>query len=247
MSSKYLTSTLDYIRLLVVLVVLSLLAIFVIAGEARPWFLSSSGVIVVLALVNYIDLKSGSWGKFSLVMFIAMLVGFIGDLLMNGIFYITPVAIINGVLFFSIGHIFYILSLRERSPLLLKPKDSEGGRLITRNLIIWMVCIVAVILLIFFTAFNPADMVLSAGFFVYGILLVSVFAFALTKWSEEYPIGFRLLLVMGFFMFIFSDWLIGVHEMTDPTFLSGPWVGITYIFAQLPIHLSVFLGARGSE
>jgi len=55
------------------------------------------------------------------------------------------------------------------------------------------------------------------------------------------------LIVLGFFMFIFSDWLIGVHEMTDPSFLSGPWVGITYIFAQLPIHLSVFLGARGSE
>ena len=247
MPSKYLASTLDYLRLLVVLIVLSLLAIFVITGEARPWFLSSSGVIVVLALVNYIDLKNGSWGRFSLLMFIAMLVGFIGDVLMNGIFYITPVAIINGILFFSIGHIFYLLSLRVRFPLLLKSKDSEGGRLITRNLIIWMICIVAVFLLIFFTAFNPTDMVLSAGFFGYGILLVSVFAFSLTKWSEEYPIGFRLLIVLGFFMFIFSDWLIGVHEMTDPSFLSGPWVGITYIFAQLPIHLSVFLGARGSE
>ena len=247
MSSKYLSSLLDYIRLLVVLVVLSLLAIFVITGDDRPWFLSSSGVIVILALVNYIDLKSGSWGKFSLLMFFAMLAGFVGDLLMNGIFYITPVAIINGVLFFSIGHSFYLLSLRETSPLLLNHKGSQGVRLITRNLIIWIVCILAVILLIFFTAFNPADMVLSTGFFVYGILLVSVFAFSLTKWFEEYPIAFRLLLVLGFFMFIFSDWLIGVHEMTDPSFLSGPWVGITYIFAQLPIHLSVFLGARGSE
>jgi hypothetical protein len=247
MSSKYLATTLDYIRLLVILIILSLLVIFVITGDARPWFLSSSGVIVVLALINYIDLKSGSWGKFALLMFFAMVAGFIGDLLMNGIFYITPVAIINGVLFFSIGHIFYLVSLRERSPLLLKPKNSEGGRLITKNLIIWIICILSVILLIFFTAFNPADMILSVGFFGYGILLVSVFAFSLTKWFEEYPIGFRLLLVLGFFMFIFSDWLIGVHEMTDPSFLSGPWVGITYIFAQLPIHLSVFLGARGSE
>jgi len=246
-SSKYLSSNLDYIRLIVVLVVLSLLAIFVFTGEERPWFLSSSGVIVILALVNYIDLKNGNWGKFSLLMFIAMICGFIGDLLMNGIFYITPDTIINGVMLFSFGHIFYLLSLRERSPLLLKPKDSEGGRLITRNLIIWVVCIIAVILLILFTAFNPANMVLSVGFFVYGILLVSVFGFSLTKWFEDYPIGFRLMLIIGFFMFIFSDWLIGVHTMTDDTFLSGPWVGITYIFAQLPIQLSVFLGARGSE
>lgn len=247
MSSKYLTSTIDYIRLLVIIVILSLLALFVITGDARPWFLVSSGMIVVLALVNYIDIKGGSWGKFSLLMFIAMIFGFIGDLLMNGIFYITPIAIINGVMFFSIGHIFYLFSLKDRSPLLLKPKDSEGGRLITRNLLIWIVCIVAVILLVFFTAFNPADIVLSAGFIGYGIVLVTVFGFSLAKWFEEYPIGFRLLIVLGFFMFIFSDWLIGVHEMTDPTFLSGPWVGITYIFAQLPIHLSVFLGARGSE
>jgi hypothetical protein len=246
-SSKYLSSTLDYVRLLVIVVILSLLALFVITGDARPWFLASSGVIVILALVNYVDLKSGSWSKFSLLMFIAMIFGFVGDLLMNGIFYITPVAIINGVLFFSLGHVFYLVALKDRSPLLMNPKDSESGRLITRNLIIWIICIIAVILLIYFTAYNPADMVLSAGFFGYGILLVTVFAFSLAKWFDEFPIGFRLLIVLGFFMFIFSDWLIGVHEMTDPTFLSGPWVGITYIFAQLPIHLSVFLGARGSE
>jgi hypothetical protein len=247
MSSKYLASTLDYIRLLVVLVILALLAIFVITNDARPWFLSSSGVIVVLALINYIELKNGSWGKFSLLMLIAMFCGFIGDLLMNGVFYITPVAIINGVMLFSLGHIFYLLALRDRSPLLLKSKDLDDGRLITRNLIIWAICIIAVILLIFFTAFNPADIVLSTGFFAYGILLVTVFGFSLSKWFDEYPIGFRLLIVIGFFMFILSDWLIGVHEMTNPSFLSGPWVGITYIFAQLPIHLSVYLGARGSE
>ncbi len=233
--------------MIVILITLSLLALFVITGDARPWFLSSSGVIVILALINYIDLKNGSWGKFALLMFIAMIFGFVGDLLMNGIFFITPVAIINGVLFFSIGHIFYIIALRNRSPLFLNSQDSSGGRLISRNLLIWIVCIIAVILLIYFTAFNPADIVLSGGFFGYGILLVSVFAFSLTKWFEKFPIGFRLLIVLGFLMFIISDWLIGVHEMTDPSFLSGPWVGITYIFAQLPIHISVFLGARASE
>ena len=188
-------------------------------------------------MINYIDLKSGSWGKFSLLMFIAMIFGFIGDLLMNGIFYITPVAIINGVLFFSLGHVFYLVALKDRAPFLSS----------TRNILIWIVCIMVVILLIFFTAFDPTDIVLSTGFFVYGILLVTVFASALAKWFEEFPIGFKLMIIIGFFMFIFSDWLIGVHEMTDPNFLSGPWVGITYIFAQLPIHVSVFLGARGSE
>ena len=242
MSSKYLSSTIDYIRLLVIIVILSLLALFVITGDARPWFLSSSGMIVVLALINYIDLKDGNWGKFSLLMFIGMICGFIGDLLMNEIFYITPIAILNGVMLFGIGHVVYLLGLKDRSPLL----QSEGS-LITRNLFIWIVSIVLVLLLFFFTVFNPTMLELSIGLLVYGILLVTVLGFALTKWFDEFPIMFRVLILLGFFMFIFSDWLIGVHEMTDPTFLSGPWVGITYIFAQLPIQLAVFLGAHGSE
>ncbi|MGY5872503.1 MAG: lysoplasmalogenase family protein [Candidatus Thorarchaeota archaeon] len=242
MSSKYLTSTIDYIRVLVVIVILSLLAIFVYTGDARPWFLSSSGMIVVLALINYIDLKGGNWGKFSLLMFIAMICGFIGDLLMNEIFYITPIAILNGVMLFGIGHVVYLLGLKDRSPLL-----RLEGSLITRNLLIWIVSVVLVLLLFFFTVFNPTMLELSIGLLGYGILLVTVLGFALTKWFDDFPITFRVLIFLGFFMFIFSDWLIGVHEMSDPTFLSGPWVGITYIFAQLPIHLSVFLGARGSE
>jgi hypothetical protein len=247
MSSKYLSSTLDYIRMLIAIIVVALLAVRVITGLDRPWFLLSSAMIVVLALINFIDLKDGSWSKFSLLMFMAMIFGFIGDLLMNSIFYITPIAIINGVMFFSLGHILYLLALRDKASFLLKPKDSPGGRLIPRNLGIWIACIIAVIFLVFFTAFDPADMVLSTGFIGYGILLVTVFGSALAKWFEEFPIGFKLLIIFGFFMFIFSDWLIGVHEMTDSTFLSGPWVAITYIFAQLSIHLSVFLGARGSE
>lgn len=242
MSSKYLSSTIDYIRLLVIIVILSLLALFIITSDARPWFLASSGMIVVLALINYIDLKDGNWGKFSLLMFIGMICGFIGDLLMNEIFYITPIAILNGVMLFGIGHVVYLLGLKDRSPLL----QSEGS-LITRNLLIWIVSIVHVLLLFFFTVFNPTMLELSIGLLVYGILLVTVLGFALTKWFDEFPIMFRVLIFLGFFMFIFSDWLIGVHEMSDPTFLSGPWVGITYIFAQLPIHLSVYLGARGSE
>ncbi len=247
MSSKYLTSTLDYIRLLVVIIILSLLAVFVITSDSNPWFLSSSAVIVVLALINYIDLKGGNWGKFSLLMFIAMICGFIGDLLMASIFFITPIAILNGVILFGIGHVIYLLGLKERSPLLLNPKASEGGRLITRNLLIWIVSIVLVLLLFFFTVFNPTMFELSIGLLGYGILLVTVLGFALTKWFDNFPIAFKITMIFGFFMFIFSDWLIGVHELTDPTFLSGPWVGITYIFAQLPIQLAALLGARGSE
>ncbi|MBA7577174.1 hypothetical protein ES708_19020 [subsurface metagenome] len=88
---------------------------------------------------------------------------------------------------------------------------------------------------------------ISIGLLGYGILLVTVLAFALTKWFEDFPVTFRVTIFLGFFMFTFSDWLIGVHHLTDPNFLSGPWVGITYIFAQLSIHLAAFLGSRGTK
>jgi hypothetical protein len=161
--------------------------------------------------------------------------------LMNGIFYITPIEILNGVMLFGIGHVVYLLGLKDRSPLL----RSEGS-FITRNLLIWIVSIVLVLILFFFTVFNPSDIPISIGLLGYGILLVTVLGFALTKWFNEFPIAFRILIFVGFFMFLFSDWLIGVG-FVDSSFNSGPWVGITYIFAQLPIHLSVYLGARGSE
>lgn len=247
MSSKYLTSTIDFIRLLVVVVILSLLAVFVITLDSNPWFLSSSAVIVVLSLVNYIDLKGGKWAKYSLFMFIGMICGFIGDLLMAGIIYITPIEILNGVILFGIGHVIYLIGLKERSPLLLKSQPSEGGRLMTRNLLIWIVSIVLVLLLFFSTVFNPTYYVVSIGLLGYGILLVTVLSFALTKWFDEFPLTFRAAIFTGFFLFIFSDWLIGVHHLTDSYFLSGPWVGITYIFAQLLIQLSAFLGARGTK
>ncbi|MHA1386834.1 MAG: lysoplasmalogenase family protein [Candidatus Thorarchaeota archaeon] len=242
MSSKYLNSTIDYIRLLGVIVILSLLALFVVTGDSNPWFLSSSGVILVLALINYIDLKNGTWAKFSLLLFIGMICGFLGDLFMADVISLTPISLLDGVILFGIGHVFYLLGLKDRSPLL---RNSEG--LIMRNLLIWIASIVGVLLLFVFTLFNPLMFEISIGLLGYGILLVTVLGFALAKWFDEFPIAFRILIFFGFFMFIFSDWLIGVHELTEPTFLSGPLVGITYIFAQLPIHLATFLGARGTE
>jgi hypothetical protein len=80
----------------------------------------------------------------------------------------------------------------------------------------------------------------------YGVLLVTVLGFGITKWFEDYPLSFRIALPVGLAFFLFSDWLIGVREMTIPGFLPGPWVGITYIIGQLLIHLTPFFGFRTS-
>ncbi len=241
MQNKYLGSLWDYVRLVLVIVVMGLLAVFVVTGDSIPWFLMSSAAIVVLSVTNYVALRESTWSRFALLMSIGMVLGFVGDLLMAGIFYITPIEILNGVMLFGLGHAVYLLGLRDRSPLLLKPESGNGGRLIVRNLLIWVVSTAAVLVLFFLTVYNPSMMELSVGMLGYGILLVTVLAFALTKWFDDYSLGFRLLICVGFAFFLFSDWLIGYHEMTNPSFLSGPWVGITYIFAQLSIHLAVLL------
>ncbi len=249
MSGKYLRSSIDILRLLIVIGILVLIVAFVVMDNSQPLFLSSSIAIVLLALLNYVALHRGAnseWKTYALLLFFAMVCGAIGDFLMAGIIYITPEPLVNGILLFGIGHVFYLMGLRNRSPLLLQKKDSGGRKLIARNLIVWIVCVAVVLVIFYFTVFNPAMLVLSVGALAYGILLVTVLAFAITKWTGNFPLLFRVALILGFFLFLFSDWLIAYHDFTDDTFLAGSYVGITYALGQLLIQLTPFLGSRSS-
>jgi uncharacterized membrane protein YhhN len=181
------------------------------------------------------------WSRFALLMFVAMFICFLGDLAMGYIFHITPDPLINGILMFSLGHVVYLLALKDRSPLLLR---SESPRLITRNVIIWIVSIVIVIALFVLTLYNPAEMVISMGMFGYGILLTTVLAFSLSKWFDDYPKLFVICLFVGFLLFFISDYIIGYQTLTDPTFLSTEAVGVTYIGGQLLIHISSLFGSE---
>jgi hypothetical protein len=171
-----------------------------------------------------------------------MIFGSVGDFLMAGIFYVTPIRLINGVIFFGIGHVCYLLALKKKSPLLLRELDiSEEGevpRLILRNLIIWLCCIAAVVILFIFTVYDPNNLALNIGLFAYGILLVTTLAFALTKWFDSFTLYFKISIGFGFFFFLFSDWLIGVRSTTNPNFMSSLIVGVTYIIGQLLIQLT---------
>lgn len=243
MSRPSLKTPFGILRLLLVIVVLALVVL--LQGFTGYWspgpnwtFLIGSAFIVLISLVNFIEIKSDpNLSRFVLLMFIAMLVCFIADLLMAGVFYIIPgESLINGVLFFMIGHVFYISALRNRSSLFLR---SESPRLITRNLVIWMVGIAVVFLLVFFTLYNPADMIISIGFFVYGIFLISSLVFSITKWFDDFPQIFSLCLIFGFLLFLISDYILGYRILMDSDFLSGiEAVGITYLLGQMIIHLS---------
>ena len=247
MSSASRKTPIGILRLLIVLAILAtVVMVQVFVGLFSPnWiFLFGSAMIVVLALVNFIDKKGDiNWSRFTLLMFIAMLVCFIADLLMAGVFYIMPgESLINGVLFFLIGHVIYLLALRDRSPLLLR---SESPKLITRNLIFWIVSIAAVFVLFFLTLFNPADLVISIGLFGYGIFLTSSLVFSITKRFDDFPQLFSLCLIIGFLLFFISDYILGYRILMDSGFLSGiEAVGITYLLGQMIIHLSPMFGSE---
>ncbi|MFW9793520.1 MAG: lysoplasmalogenase family protein [Candidatus Thorarchaeota archaeon] len=235
------------LRLLIIIAILFTVALLqVFVGQLSPnWiFLSGSAMIAVLALLNFVDKKEDTnWSRFTLFMFLAMLVCFIADLLLAGVFYIIPgESLINGVLFFIIGHVFYIFALRNRSSLFLR---SETPRLITRNLAIWIVGIIGVFVLVFFTLYDPAELVISVGFFGYGIFLISSLVFSITKWFDDFPKIFSLCLIIGFLLFFISDYILGYKILIDSGVLSGiEAVGVTYLLGQMTIHLSSIVGTE---
>ncbi len=246
MSDKYLSSQIDYIRILIVIVIIGLEMIAAFTGVTNPWFLSASAAIVILALVNFVDARWQEWSRYAFLFLVAMICGFIGDLLMAGIFYITPITLLNGIILFGIGHVFYLYGLRDRSNLLLTPGITQP-RFITKNIVTLLVVLVLVILLFVTTVFNPTMLELGFGILGYGLLLGTVLAFAITKWFDEFPTSYKFCISIGFLLFLFSDWLIGYHLMTDPAFLSGPYVGLTYIFGQLLIQLSTMFGSKDNQ
>ena len=247
MSMASLKTPLGVLRIVIVLAIfISTLFLITMINQGTPnWnFLATSALIVILAFVNFIDRRATKkWSRFVLLMFVAMFICFLGDLLMTSVFHITPDPLINGILMFSLGHVVYLLALKERSPLLL---ESESPRLIVRNVSIWIVSIVIVIVLFVLTLYNPADVVISMGLFGYGILLTTVLAFSLSKWFDDYPKLFVIVLFFGFLLFFISDYIIGYRTLMDPTFLSGTEaVGVAYIGGQLLIHISSAFGGEG--
>ncbi|NHI88032.1 MAG: hypothetical protein EAX87_00835 [Candidatus Thorarchaeota archaeon] len=250
MSKAMLKSPVGILKLLIVIAVLiTIVLVQVFVGAYSPnWiFLSGSGMIVILALVNFVDMQDDDdLSRFTLFMFIAMFVCFFADLLMAGVFYIIPVdvsvrSLINGVLFFLLGHVIYLFALRNRSPLLLR---SESPKLITRNLLIWIISIAGVFALFYLTLFDPSNLIISIGLFGYGIFLTSSLAFSITKWFDDFPPKFSLSLIIGFLLFFISDYILGLSILQGISFIGIEAVGVTYLLGQLSIHLSPIFASK---
>jgi len=107
MSTALLKTPLGVLRVLIVLAIFvstTLLMIMINQGTPNWNLLATSAMIVILAFVNYMGKRATEeWSRFLLLMFIAMWICFVGDLLMASVFHITPDPLINGVLMFSQG------------------------------------------------------------------------------------------------------------------------------------------------
>ncbi|MGY5875593.1 MAG: lysoplasmalogenase family protein [Candidatus Thorarchaeota archaeon] len=241
MNLQEMKSPIGAMRVITAISVVVLLIMYYIT-DIHDLFLTSSIVLSILALFNLIGAyvtKNAGLIKYTAPLFIGMVCGTIGDFLMAGKFSIIGVTLIDGILFFSIGHIFYLIGLRRKSPLLIQENESQKV-IMKPNLLLWIVFAIGGVALVLGTAYNPAEMVIVIGGIFYITLLSSVLGFAATKWRANLPRPYAMLLFLGFALFLFSDWGIAVNSLTVPGFMHAYIVGGTYIVGQLLIHLSTW-------
>ncbi|MDO8125579.1 MAG: lysoplasmalogenase family protein [Candidatus Hermodarchaeota archaeon] len=213
-------------------------------------FLTVSILIAFLAFFNYIIsiyYDQVRWQPYTLLLFIAMIFGSLGDFLLGGFVPLPIEPLILGTVAFAIGQVFYLVAMRNLSPLLISTNTSSEDTtsktrtIVFRNFIIWLAFILFGIALFILTVFNPSELEISIGALCYGLLFLSVIGFALTKFLDDYPILFRGALFIGLLLFFISDYVLIINRLTTPILYAGLIITVTYIIGQCLIHLTPLL------
>ena len=217
-------------------------------------FLTVSIGITSLAFFNYIITiyyEQERWQRYTLLLLIAMIFGSLGDFLLGGFVTFPIDALILGTVAFAIGQVFYLLAMRDLSPLLISTNSfsedttSKTRTLIVRNFIIWLAFMLFGIAL-FITVFNPSELEISIGALCYGLLFLSVIGFALTKFFDDYPILFRVALFTGLLLFFISDYVLIINRLTTPILYAGLIITVIYIIGQFLIQLTPLLVSKSN-
>ncbi|MFW9907014.1 MAG: lysoplasmalogenase family protein [Candidatus Thorarchaeota archaeon] len=251
MVGSAITDILGMLQRLMIIIIVALTLLQVVPGFGSQFsFLIASLCLVGFAFLNLIVCQYqreneyiGVWRIYALFLFLAMVFGSIGDFALPGLFFFpTNNALINGILYFGLGHVLYLLAMRNRAPFLFH--TNEKRTLLLRNLAIWMLSITFAVTLFMLTVYNPADQVMSIGALGYAILLITAVAFSITFWFSEFSPLFKLSIAFGFVFFFLSDWVIAIRSFRDASFLSGTaFVGVTYLIGQLLIQATTFIAA----
>ncbi len=219
-------------------------------------FLSVSILLSIFALINYLIAQrydSDQWKRYTFWLLIAMLFGTLGDFLLAGVLPVPIDTFIFGVLAFALGQVFYLVTLRQLSPILINPSSGaresgeKSSRLNLRNLIIWLVFIIVCAALFMLFMFNPALLELSIGGLIYFLLFASVLAFAVTKLIDDYPILFKLSLILGFALFYISDVILVWNRFNSPLLYASLFISITYLLGQFFVQLTPLLKSDSEQ
>ena len=109
------------------------------------------------------------------------------------------------------------------------------------KVIIWLGYLISCAAGYMLVLFNPSIFELSVGGLCYFLLFVSVIAFALTKFFDDYPLPFKMALFFGFLLFFISDIVLAWNKFYTPILYGGLIISVTYLLGQLLVQLTPLL------
>ena len=174
----------------------------------------------------------GTLRNYSLLILLGMCFSAIGDMVMARIIKLKN-RLIGGMTFFSFAHIFYIFAYIEA----ISADKENYNYLIFILMAMWIFCIILWRLFVF--NFNKS-LTLNIVALIYALIICTMASFAIN--ISLAVSGPWWITTIGAFLFIISDFLIGLSEIKE----KGPknqsvWVWLTYVPAQICIVYTLAL------
>jgi hypothetical protein len=194
----------------------------------RPFKLSTSLILVVCALGLWLNRSSTA----ALLIFLGMVFGFMGDLILAEVIRL-PHRLIFGIIVFGIGHVLYILGFVQIA-LALHLVDPFGGT------VLWTLFVIVASVLWVTLIYNPKQpRLLNVGSLIYA-WLISVMAGTAAGLAIQ---DSRFLwTAIGGVLFLISDVILGNRELRGRRwFLINDVVWIIYIAGQALIVMTTVL------
>jgi hypothetical protein len=197
----------------------------------RPVRMALSATLLAASLVWW---QAGTAGTplsgFGLWIAVGMAFGLLGDIFMAGLIVPKPKNVIFGILAFGVGHIFYILAIRQAAGVL----GLGSGPVWLWSLVIYLAA--AVLLWVLLIREPGRGPVLNYGTLGYSLLLTAMGGAAMALALQDASF---IPLAVGGLLFIVSDLILGSELMRRTHFPSiGDVIWTTYTVAQMLIVFS---------
>lgn len=167
--------------------------------------------IILLTIQTYV----------ALLFFLGMVFSFVGDLFMAKWIRLTGKRLIDGIIGFSIAHLFYIIAIHQ---------------LITVNYLVFLAAILIFSMPMYFLiVHDPTQKLLSRTAFGYIVIISGVLISGISLVFSTMNIA-GLVLITGIVLFVMSDSMIGVRQFRSNFPHSEVAISLTYTLGQLLIQ-----------